>query len=84
MRRVTIPLISLFITALSALGAEPTDYYKTCEGKHGKSLLQALQDVIDNHIDVSYNTRQRHYMGHVLYQGMDREQRTVRTVWHSG
>ena len=54
MRRVTIPLISLFITALSALGAEPTDYYKTCEGKHGKSLLQALQDVIDNHIDVSY------------------------------
>lgn len=54
MRRVTIPLISLFITALSALGAEPTDYYKTCEGKHGKSLLQALQDVIDNHTDVSY------------------------------
>lgn len=55
MKRFSIAFQSLFLVAVSAFGAAPADYYKSCEGKSGKALLQALHSVIDNHTNVGYD-----------------------------
>ena len=46
----------LLITAiLSASASEPSGYYSSCEGKTGRSLLEALEDVIGPHTTIGYN-----------------------------
>ncbi|MDE6317673.1 MAG: endonuclease [Muribaculaceae bacterium] len=49
-----------FVTLLAAISfttnaAEPTNYYKSCEGKTGEALLTALQAVVGPHKNVGYD-----------------------------
>lgn len=51
-------LLAFILTMLASTAvyaAEPTNYYKSCEGKSGKSLLSALQDVVGPHKNVGYD-----------------------------
>lgn len=43
------------LAAFSISAAEPSDYYTSCKGKSGASLLKALEGVIGNHTNVGYN-----------------------------
>lgn len=40
---------------MTAIAAEPTDYYKSCENKGGSALLSALQSVIGSYSNVGYD-----------------------------
>lgn len=40
---------------LSATAEAPADYYKSCEGKCGAALLEALSEVVGPHTTVSYS-----------------------------
>lgn len=55
MKRFSIAFQSLLLATMAVFGAEPSNYYKSCEGKSGKALLQALHTVIDNHHNMGYD-----------------------------
>jgi len=43
------------IAAISLLAQPPSNYYDSAEGKNGEELIQALHEIIDNHISLSYS-----------------------------
>ncbi|MDE6288131.1 MAG: endonuclease, partial [Muribaculaceae bacterium] len=51
----SILLCAAVLSATAARGAEPANYYSTCEGRKGQSLLTALEGVVGNHTNVGYN-----------------------------
>lgn len=54
--RKFISIISLcFCMAICARGAEPANYYKSCDGKSGEALLKQLESVVGPHTTVSYD-----------------------------
>ncbi|MDE6403596.1 MAG: endonuclease, partial [Muribaculaceae bacterium] len=55
MKRLSVVFQSLLMAVAAVYGAAPANYYKSCEGKSGKSLLQALHEVINNHTNVGYD-----------------------------
>ncbi|MDE7385513.1 MAG: endonuclease [Muribaculaceae bacterium] len=55
MKRFSIVFQSLIVATLAVFGAEPSNYYQSCEGKSGKTLLQALHSVIGSHTNVGYD-----------------------------
>jgi len=50
-------LFAILLTAVSLTvqGAEPENYYSSCEGKSGKALLMQLREVVGPHTTVSYD-----------------------------
>lgn len=48
-----VAFVATGVTAIEA--AEPADYYKSCEGKTGEALLDALHAVVGPHTTVSYD-----------------------------
>ncbi len=50
-----ISLLSLLTASLGLYAAEPAGYYDSCEGKCGKALLKALENVISKHTNVGYD-----------------------------
>ncbi len=49
-------LLILLSISLSIFSQIPPDYYKSIDGQRGDSLKSALNDIIDGHIEYSYNT----------------------------
>lgn len=56
----TVFVLSFWILSV-ILNAQPAGYYSTAEGKTGASLQQALHDIIDNHIVLSYTSLPTHF-----------------------
>ncbi len=48
-------IAALAITALSALAAEPTNYYNSALGKSNENLMTALRNIIRDHRQLSYS-----------------------------
>lgn len=42
-------------SAISVSADAPANYYKSCEGKTGEALLEALQDIVGPHTNVGYD-----------------------------
>ena len=56
MKKVFAFIVTLLAVASTTIyAAEPTDYYKSCEGKTGEALLAALQSVVGSHTIVGYD-----------------------------
>ncbi len=56
MKKVFAFIVTLLAVASTTIyAAEPTDYYKSCEGKTGEALLAALQSVVGSHTNVGYD-----------------------------
>lgn len=55
MKKIALSLLVAVMTATVCVAKAPEQYYKSCEGKSGQALLQALHSVIDNHTVVSYD-----------------------------
>lgn len=55
MKRLFNILFASFLFVITATAQAPDDYYSSCEGKSGQTLLSALFDVIGNHTVVGYS-----------------------------
>ena len=47
--------VAALLCSISSWASQPADYYQSCEGLCGKSLLVELSDVVGPHTVVSYN-----------------------------
>ena len=54
MKRLSLSIFTSILTIFSVWAEAPAGYYKQCEGKSGKALLQELYSVIGDHTTISY------------------------------
>ena len=54
MKKIRIAAMALAVVAFAAQAAAPSGYYRQAEGKTGKALLQALEDIVGPHTTISY------------------------------
>lgn len=55
-KHITLLLVALLATTITALAAEPTNYYKNALNKSDEALMSALRNIIYNHTQVSYGS----------------------------
>lgn len=53
MKRLSLSIFTSILTIFSVWAEAPAGYYKQCEGKSGKALLQELYSVIGDHTTIS-------------------------------
>ena len=55
-KHFSLVLVALLATAISAIAAEPTNYYQKAYFKSDEALMSALRNIIYNHKEVSYTS----------------------------
>lgn len=61
MKTVKIFFVFLLFISQIAFSQIPTGYYSSAEGLEGVALQQALKNIIDNHISMSYSSLENYY-----------------------